>query len=203
MNFYIIRHGQSEGNVSGNIYGGTDYPLTPLGQEQAEAIREHFKAIDLEAVYTSPLRRAKDIGAMIAENKNLELVIDDRLREMDFGIFEDVPLQEVKDQIGFDGYVEMINPLTDYTPEAGIPHELFRQQIYDFMDEIATKYGATDKNVAITCHLGIIRVMLQKALQFDANMVRSYKTSPGSIIRLQFKQGAMFKLVALIQTMED
>lgn len=202
MNIYLVRHGQSEGNISGNVYGATDYPLTALGREQADIIKEHFKEIPVDAVYSSPLQRARVIGEMVAKNHGLEVIEDHRLKELDFGIFDDMPLEEVKSRIGNDGYLSIINPFVDVHPEGGIDHQVFRQQLHDFMDELVEGKDTSDENIVITCHLGIIRVLLQKAIKYDPEYVRLYKTSPGCILRLQYKSG-VFKLVELIQTMED
>lgn len=202
MNIYLVRHGQSEGNISGNVYGATDYPLTALGREQAAMIQAHFKDIPLTAVYSSPLQRAYVIGEMIAKTHDLHVIKDNRLKELDFGIYDDMPLEDVKAKIGQDGYLDIINPFVDVHPKGGIDHQVFRKQLHDFLDELVQGKEDSDEAVAITCHLGIIRVLLQKAIHYDPAYVRLYKTSPGCILRLQYKSG-MFKLVELIQTMED
>ncbi len=55
---YIIRHGESVYNAEGRIQGQSDVPLSDLGRKQSEAVAAAMAARPVEAVYSSPLRRA-------------------------------------------------------------------------------------------------------------------------------------------------
>jgi len=85
--FYIARHGQSVGNVSGDIMGG-DPPLTELGLEQASALADLFKSTKINRVFASNLIRARQTAQAIADQQGLELEIDSRLKERSFGSLE-------------------------------------------------------------------------------------------------------------------
>jgi probable phosphoglycerate mutase len=85
--FYIARHGQSEGNVAGDIMGG-DPPLTELGLEQASALANLFKSTKINRVFASNLIRARQTAQAIADQQGLELEIDSRLKERSFGSLE-------------------------------------------------------------------------------------------------------------------
>ena len=60
MKIYLIRHGQSEGNVRNLWYGITDLPLTDLGRAQAAQVGEKLRDVPLAAAYISPLSRASE-----------------------------------------------------------------------------------------------------------------------------------------------
>ena len=47
MRLYLVRHGQSEGNVAKTFHGHTDYPLTELGREQARGEAERYRLCPL------------------------------------------------------------------------------------------------------------------------------------------------------------
>ncbi|WP_346237526.1 histidine phosphatase family protein [Niabella insulamsoli] len=86
LKVYLLRHGQTAWNADNNRYcGRSDIPLTDLGIEQAEQVREQLKNIHMDAVYASPLLRARTT-AEIASNQ--KVVTDDRLIEADFGQWE-------------------------------------------------------------------------------------------------------------------
>ena len=55
---YFIRHGTTENNIAGRFQGRSDIPLGEKGRKQAACLGERFAHIPLDAVYTSPLRRA-------------------------------------------------------------------------------------------------------------------------------------------------
>lgn len=85
--FYIARHGQSLGNISGDIMGG-DPPLTELGLEQALALADLFKSTKISRVFASNLIRARQTAQAIADQQGLKLEVDSRLRERSFGSLE-------------------------------------------------------------------------------------------------------------------
>ena len=85
--FYIVRHGQSEGNVAGDIMG-TDPALTAKGLEQAQILSELFSEISIDQIYSSDLIRAKQTAEIIALSKNLKAQQDKRIKERSFGILE-------------------------------------------------------------------------------------------------------------------
>ena len=85
MRLILIRHGETEWNVSGRYQGQTDIPLSDRGRAQAEALGRRFASIPVDAVYSSPLQRAYDTAAAIARVKGLPIQKADGLKELDFG----------------------------------------------------------------------------------------------------------------------
>lgn len=84
---YIVRHGESEGNINGDIYGG-DPPLTQIGIEQAEALAEVLLSKPIDIIYSSHLKRAHHTAQKIADKKKLSVVKTKELRERFFGKLE-------------------------------------------------------------------------------------------------------------------
>lgn len=69
---YIIRHGESEGNVQ-KIIQAPDLSLTDLGKEQARLVAARLEDIEIESIVCSPFKRAHQTAEIIAASKNLEL----------------------------------------------------------------------------------------------------------------------------------
>ncbi|MGI6403747.1 MAG: histidine phosphatase family protein [Oscillospiraceae bacterium] len=92
---YLVRHARSEGNEAGRFQGRTDTPLAPLGLEQAAYLAERFAALPLDAIYASPLQRARQTAAAIAACHNLEVQTEPDVIEIDLGDFENRTLEEV------------------------------------------------------------------------------------------------------------
>ena len=68
---YFVRHGQSEGNVRGGFAGRVDYALSEKGVRQARCTADFLRAVHLDAVCASPLRRAQATAAPIAADHGL------------------------------------------------------------------------------------------------------------------------------------
>ena len=101
MKLYLVRHGQSTGNVGGTLMGQSDHPLTALGEEQARAAAARLAPFGPMPVYASDLPRtratAEHIVAAWAAADAADaprIVLDPRLREISLGDYEGRPWQE-------------------------------------------------------------------------------------------------------------
>jgi broad specificity phosphatase PhoE len=78
---HLVRHGEVD-NPAGLLYGRLpDYHLSDLGREMAERVAEHFGERDVVHLRSSPLERAQESAAPIAEALGLPIVIDSRVIE--------------------------------------------------------------------------------------------------------------------------
>jgi broad specificity phosphatase PhoE len=93
---YLVRHGQSDWNAANRFQGHVDRPLTDIGRTQAEALARELAAITLDGIYSSPLRRALDTAAAVAAGRELDVVVDDGLREVDVGSWAGLTRAEVE-----------------------------------------------------------------------------------------------------------
>ena len=62
--FYLVRHGETEWNSENRMCGRTDVPLSEAGRRQAESLAERLKPIPFEALYSSPLQRARETARL-------------------------------------------------------------------------------------------------------------------------------------------
>lgn len=76
---YLLRHGQSEGNRRRIYQGQADFPLTPRGRRQAQALAARWQreALRLDAILSSPLSRARETAEIIAAALQAPLSLDD------------------------------------------------------------------------------------------------------------------------------
>jgi probable phosphoglycerate mutase len=89
--FYYLRHGETEANAAGTIAGSLDVDLTPLGREQARLAAGALATAPITAIYTSPLRRARETAQPIAEALGLPVTILDEIAERNWGDLEGMP----------------------------------------------------------------------------------------------------------------
>jgi phosphoserine phosphatase len=97
----LLRHGQSTYNALGLYQGSSDRPtLTDLGCHQAYLAGQFLKGVEIDAIYSSPLRRAQDTA--IAVHQALDyphaIGISSLLRETDLPAWQGMPFQQVKEQ---------------------------------------------------------------------------------------------------------
>ena len=85
---YLVRHGESDGNVTHTFCGQTDVPLTPFGIAQAECTAAYLRDFPMDFVYASDLVRAFRTGAIVAQAHGLTAQPDPQLREIHGGAWE-------------------------------------------------------------------------------------------------------------------
>lgn len=87
---YLVRHGNSVGNVKQLVIGSTDVSLTKVGLKQGRQIAKYFSKKKVDAVYSSNLSRSETTAMYIAKEKKLALKIDERFAEFRFGSYENL-----------------------------------------------------------------------------------------------------------------
>jgi broad specificity phosphatase PhoE len=92
---YLARHGQTEWNVAGRRQGRLDSPLTPLGLEQAHRNAHMLTGEGIDAIFASPLERARHTASIIASELGLTVQVVDDLAEVDHGLWSGLGSGEI------------------------------------------------------------------------------------------------------------
>lgn len=94
----LLRHGESEGNLSGILQGQLDYPLTSAGIDQARRLASYWKSegFVFDLIVCSPLQRASRTAEIIAADLKVPIEYDPTWKERNFGQLQG----EVLDEIG-------------------------------------------------------------------------------------------------------
>lgn len=160
VRLYLIRHGQSGGNVA-RVEGRLseyDPPLTPVGEEQARRLGERMAAYGVDAIYSSPLTRAYDTGAAIARITGHEIIVVDDLQEINEPLKEQPrdPQQPLPPGVTHDDIKAKFEqePTWDNLPGSE-PSRHFRERISRAIDQIVADNPG--RKVAVTCHGGVIQ----------------------------------------------
>lgn len=93
---YITRHGETLWNTEGRMQGWGDSPLTELGIKQAEWLRDRIKDIQINTIYASPSGRAFNTAEIVRGHRNIDIIKDERLREIGLDKWEGLNQDEIK-----------------------------------------------------------------------------------------------------------
>jgi probable phosphoglycerate mutase len=152
---YLVRHGQTESSARKAYSGRSDVALTAEGREQARRVAQRLAGAGIDAVFSSPLSRARDTARAIADAAGVPLTIDERLTEVDYGDFEGLDRAQASERFGqaFDDW--RADPFG--APVAGmepLPDALARARA-----ATADALASADRPV-IVGHQGILRIVL-------------------------------------------
>jgi probable phosphoglycerate mutase len=97
MKLHLVRHGETDINAANRLQGSTNSLLTERGHRQARELGVASLAWNPAAVYSSPLKRAQDVAAQIANMTGLAVAEEPRITEMHMGALEGVTVQQMRD----------------------------------------------------------------------------------------------------------
>lgn len=152
MKIWITRHGQTALNHAKLMQGRTDEPLNATGIHQAEEARKKIGNVHFDAVYASPLSRAIRTGAIIGGVPESDVIIDDRIIEVDFGRYE----MKKYYLMGPAMTLYWLMPKVFPTPRTVEPVASMVERSSSFLRELEQM---DYENVLVTCHGGIIRAL--------------------------------------------
>ena len=91
----LARHGETDWNRELRIQGSSDIGLNELGRRQAQFLAQELTDVELDAIYSSDLSRARATAAAVAATHGLEVNLDPRLRERSFGSWEGLTREDI------------------------------------------------------------------------------------------------------------
>jgi broad specificity phosphatase PhoE len=94
---WLVRHGETAWSLSGAHTSRTDIPLTEHGRKRAEELRDYLKGTKFDAVFVSPMQRARETCAIAGFGD--VAVVDEGLKEWDYGIYEGMTTAEIRAKI--------------------------------------------------------------------------------------------------------
>ena len=166
---YLIRHCEAMGNLKRVFQGSTDCDISETGAKQLEYLKERFKNIRLDAIYSSPLIRARKTAEAAAFGKGLEIITRQNLTELNGGVLEGRPFQEEFNSIA--GLADTWNNHPqDFAPEGGEAMRNAYVRIYEEITELVRINRG--KTVAAVSHGGVLRCLMCRVLYNDINRLK-------------------------------
>lgn len=171
---FFCRHGETDWNLSHKLQGLTDIPLNDAGREQAGCIAEALGPKSLAAVWTSPLLRARDTAAAIAQAVGVELKVDERLRERNLGVMEGRTGKEIEAE--FPEVWEAWKALKELPPEGKAePEPEVVARVEAALFDLAAAHPG--RSVAVVAHGAVLRALCRKT--FGNASISTLQVGPG------------------------
>ena len=167
----LIRHGETLWNQQGRMQGQQDSPLTPLGISQARMLAARMKGMDFTTLYSSDLGRAHQTARCIADETGHDIMIDGRLRERSFGIFEGLTNAEIAVRYPEDSALfSKRDP--DYAMQGGESARDFQARCIECLDEISHRHAGT--TIAVVSHGLVLDALYRAAMRMGLAEPRGF-----------------------------
>jgi broad specificity phosphatase PhoE len=162
MELLLIRHAEPVRIASGDVSGPADPGLTTRGSEQAQRLAAWLAAEGVDVLVTSPLRRARETAAPLADSIGVEVEVVDGISEYDAHSDEYIPIEELR-ALKDERWQATIEGR--WADVGGVDPSAFQAQVVPAIDAlIAANAG---RKVAAFSHGGVVNVFLAHVLGID------------------------------------
>ena len=180
--FLLIRHGENDFVKTGKLPGQIDgIHLNERGQKQAQALGDALKEVPIKAVYSSPLERAMETAAPIADARSLQVIPEPNLRDADVGRWQGKSLRSLRLTNAWK--VVQHSPSRFTFPE-GESFVSVQTRIVNTLESIAKKYNKPKDVVAVVFHADPIKLAVAHFLGLPLDHFQRLSCDTGSLTAL-------------------
>jgi probable phosphoglycerate mutase len=183
----LIRHGETEWNRERRMQGHADSPLSEKGLRQAILLAQRMKKIEFKAFYSSDSGRAAETARFITDATGRPVLLEPRLRERNFGVFEGLTGPEMQERHP-EAYARFKNREPDYVVPGGESARAFRDRALACLAEIATRHE--NELVVVVTHGLVCDVAYRAAYGLDLMAPRNFELVNAGINRFRFDGAA-------------
>lgn len=175
---FLVRHGEVEAKYQKVFGGRIDMELSPKGVEQAECLGRYLGPLHMDAVYVSPLRRARRTALAVQEHNGHVPVVVDELREVDFGAWTGLHWQEVLERHGVSAFDWLSELERGGIPEAE-PLDVYAGRTLAVLQRVLANHAGG--RVALVCHGGVIRMLLAHLVELPLSRTVMFEVDYASV----------------------
>ncbi len=187
MILYLMRHSETDWNTKHLFQGRTDIPLNENGRKIAKWTKEGLKDVEFDVAFCSPLSRAKETAQIVLEGRDITLIEDERIIEMEFGGYEGTRVDQSDEKIR----TFFLHP-ESYVNEKG--EESFEEVVERadaFMQELINHPKYQDSTILVVTHgatiRGLIGALKRKPIKdfWEGGLHKTHKNCEMTIVELK------------------
>lgn len=177
---FLVRHGETDWNRSGQIMGARPVPLNRDGVAQAQRLAESLKGRSVDALYSSPVARALQTADILSSALHLPVTVEGGLTEVGVGQWEGLYWKDLTDEIIRRNFYAM--PHEARPPGGETLHEVQRRAVAVVERAGA---GAGGGSLLLVSHADVLRAILAHYLRIDLPAARQMRIDHASLTALE------------------
>ena len=187
MQILLVRHGATDWNLERRCQGSSDRDLSEVGIRQAEQIASLLSGEDIQAIYSSHLRRARQTAEYISQPHDLPVLIEEDVRELDHGHLEGLTFNQIKQN-----YAEFLLRWRSEPAEVRVPggERLadVAERAWNGLNQIVQRHSDAERILVVSHNFPIVGIVC-RVTGTDLNQYRSFHVDPCGVTRLGYDAG--------------
>jgi broad specificity phosphatase PhoE len=186
MQIIVVRHGETDYNKTHIIQGQQQIPLNAAGRAQAREVAAILRQYPITHIYCSGLVRAQETAEIINKSFSLPIVVDKRLNERDWGVWENRNRDKLAGQNNTLRDIWQEKNL-DANPHHGETTRELMMRVENFLKSLVANHAAPDVILVVT-HGGPVRMMIGiiKGLA-DTEYLQQKEIQNGQIMKIRYQ----------------
>ena len=186
LKLILVRHAITEDNKGCKLSGHIDSILSEEGKKQIKDLNKFLQLEKIDKIYATTSSRTKYTVEKIAQERNIEIIEKDTLKEISFGDFEGLDFNEIKDRYP-DEFQKMIDEGYNYRyPNGESLVDSYNRVVKEIKDIVNNN---DNKNILICSHGGTIRNILTYLISNSYNYHWNFRIDNCSVTTLEIDDG--------------
>ena len=161
--WFLVRHGETDWNITGRAQGQSDVPLNARGRAQAQATAERLRPMRFTAAYASDLGRVTQTAQPIMRGRELPLITLPALRERSYGAWEGLTQEQIAARDPH-RYAAQLAGGDSWAPPGGESMRGLFARVAAAVDRLRDAHARDDGDLLLVAHGGSLRAAIVRLL---------------------------------------
>jgi len=158
----FLRHGQAENNTRRILAGRAGgVPLTDTGRDQAQKAAEFLEHLNVSAIYSSPIERARSTAEIVARHNSLDVTFDERLIELEMGDFTGMRYDDIFSNHG-NVFLKFYEGSKEIAENGIETFDQVKSRVGNIVSHVLKEHP--DQNIVLVTHMDPIKAMLSAVI---------------------------------------
>lgn len=175
---FLIRHAVTQFNLNGTYQGTSSEDVSVEGAMQIEKLCKRLQKVDIDVVYSSPLKRARTTASRVAQDKRIPLHLREELKEIDFGLWEGLTREETRRRWP-EIWKELLSDPGSISLPEGESFQKTMERAVQVFEELSQKH--IEECIAIVTHEIIIKMIVIHVLEAPTHIYNRFRVDCASI----------------------
>jgi broad specificity phosphatase PhoE len=200
IRFFLVRHGETKSNKEGRFRGRIDVPLNENGIQQAKSLSQILENESFNAIYSSPLSRALETAKIIAGDRGIPIIVDERIHNISLGSWEGKLKSEIREKFPNLYHLWLTNP-EKLSFKGMEPLKNVQKRSVQFVQDLIREWShLKEATICLVTHRAVLKPLIAGLLEIKSPYFWKIHMDTAAYSIIDYEKDRGFTLYQLNQT---